>query len=252
DYPASLATIKRSRKQALRIQQIPTRLLLTMIATNDNQDKNSSEIEATLSLTNDQMEINENDAREKKKRKITPNTIIDTSILLEAKEMELLLEKSGQVVLTLSNQSMISLVAEIKTDLYRLSQPIAIDIKFLPENPYLAQQQSIVSYKQTQVIDDVLAQHETLYNEAQNLEQLNEDNVEGINELYEHMRSKMESEKEDQMEIALNIMIDREDTTEKTETKKISYSKVVGCQLRKRTNKVIEHRVDNGWTEEVK
>ncbi|KAF0521618.1 hypothetical protein F8M41_015754 [Gigaspora margarita] len=68
--------------------------------------------------------------------------------------MELSLEESGQLAQTPSNQLMTSSVAEIKTNLYRLPQPAAIDIKFLSENPYLAQQQSLDSHEQTQVIDN--------------------------------------------------------------------------------------------------
>ncbi|CAG8744460.1 19974_t:CDS:2 [Gigaspora margarita] len=52
-------------------------------AMNDNQEVNKSEIGAMLLLTYDQMEIDENDARRKKKRKITPNTTVDTSMPLE-------------------------------------------------------------------------------------------------------------------------------------------------------------------------
>ncbi|KAF0502369.1 hypothetical protein F8M41_019819 [Gigaspora margarita] len=111
-------------------------------------------MKATLSLIYDQMDIDGNDIREEKKIKITSNTMMDTSTLLKAKEMELSLKESRQLAQIPSNQSMTSLVAEIKTDLYRLLQPVAIDIKFLPENLYLAQQQSANSHEQTQVIDD--------------------------------------------------------------------------------------------------
>ncbi|KAF0419045.1 hypothetical protein F8M41_007209 [Gigaspora margarita] len=53
-----------------------------------------------------------------------------------------------------SNQSIILLVAEIKTDLHSLPQPTVINIKFLSENSYLVQQHSVDSHEWTQVIDD--------------------------------------------------------------------------------------------------
>ncbi|KAF0499398.1 hypothetical protein F8M41_020456 [Gigaspora margarita] len=116
-----------------------------------------------------------------------------------------------------------------------IKQPIDDHQKYAYNNPYA-----------------VLAQQETSQNEAQNLEQLNEDNNEGVNEQNEYTKSKMEREKEDRMETASNITIDGEDATEKTEAKKISYSEAVRHYQRKRTNKVIECRVDNRWTKEVK
>ncbi|KAF0360783.1 hypothetical protein F8M41_014279 [Gigaspora margarita] len=109
---------------------------------------------ATLSLTYDQMNIDENDVRKEKKRKITFNTTMDISKSVEAKEMELSLEESVQLAQTSSNQLMTSSVAKIKTDLHRLSQPSAINIKFLSKNPYLIQQQFADSYEWTQVMDD--------------------------------------------------------------------------------------------------
>ncbi|KAF0496176.1 hypothetical protein F8M41_021042 [Gigaspora margarita] len=110
-----------------------------MLVANDDQAENSSKRKAILSLTYDQMDIDENDARKEKKRKITFNTIIGISILLEAKEIELSLKESGQLAQTLSNQLIILSVTKIKTDLHRLLQPAVIDIKFSPRNPYLAQ-----------------------------------------------------------------------------------------------------------------
>ncbi|KAF0413742.1 hypothetical protein F8M41_007756 [Gigaspora margarita] len=56
------------------------------------------------------------------------------------KGIETLLEKSGQVAQTLSEQAMMFLATTIKTDQQKLPQLVAIDIKFLLENPYLVQQ----------------------------------------------------------------------------------------------------------------
>ncbi|CAG8729154.1 25370_t:CDS:2, partial [Gigaspora margarita] len=208
--------------------------------------KGLQELTGIWEIDKNTMDIDENDTRKKKKRKITPNMIIDTFILLEAKEMELLFEESGQLAQILSNQLIILSVAKIKTDLYSLPQPAAIYIKFLSENPYLAQQQFVDSHKWTQVIDDILAQQKTSKNNALNLEQLNEDNSKGVSELDKHTRSKIERKKEDRMETTSNIIIDREDATKETEAKKISYSKTIGRHQRKRTNRIIECKVDNG------
>ncbi|CAG8804651.1 33819_t:CDS:2 [Gigaspora margarita] len=155
---------------------------------------------------------------------------MDTSILLEAKEIELSLKESEQLAQTLSNQSMISLVAKIKTDLYKLLQPVAIDIKFSPENLYLVQQQSANFHEWTQVIDDMKTQLETnsntnrgtldniaslilthsnsehkqktLQNEVLNSGQLNKDNDESVRELDEHTKKEAKLEKEIRIEIA--------------------------------------------------
>ncbi|CAG8848768.1 598_t:CDS:2, partial [Gigaspora margarita] len=70
------------------------------------------------------------------------------------KEIEILFEKSGQLAQISLNQLIISSVAKIKTDLYSLPQLAAIDIKFSPENSYLAQQQFVDFHEQTQVIND--------------------------------------------------------------------------------------------------
>ncbi|CAG8834652.1 1556_t:CDS:2, partial [Gigaspora margarita] len=166
------------------------------------------------------------------------------------------LEESGQLAQIPSNQSITSLVAKIKTNLLRLPQLAVIDIKFSSRNPYLAQQQSANFHEQTQVIDDIEAQpetnspnkksnttmeQETLQNETLNLEQLNKNNDKGVRELDEHTKEEAKQEKENRIEIALNITINREDTTEEIEAKKMSYSKAVGRYQKKQTKKAIEH-----------
>ncbi|CAG8735679.1 35566_t:CDS:2, partial [Gigaspora margarita] len=97
----------------------------------------------------------------------------------------------------------------------------AKEIEFSPEeNGQLVQSPS----NQLMILSQKTSQNEVL-----NLEQLNEDN-----------------------DKASNITINGEDTTGETKTKKMSYSEAVGHHQRKRTNRVIECTVDNGWAEEVK
>ncbi|CAG8792149.1 44792_t:CDS:2, partial [Gigaspora margarita] len=99
------------------------------------------------------MDIDKNNLKEKKEKNCFQYNN-GCLTLLEAKEMELLLEKSKQLAQIPSNQSMILSVAKIKTDLYRLPQLAVIDIKFSLGNSYLVQQQFANSYECTQVADD--------------------------------------------------------------------------------------------------
>ncbi|CAG8847924.1 29393_t:CDS:2, partial [Gigaspora margarita] len=121
--------------------------------------------------------IDENDDRRKKKRKITPNTTVDTSTLLEAKEIELLLEEKPEQDQNMLENPGATIIMETQSktnNLYKknnitmeidnnipLKQPIDNYQKYAHNNPYA-----------------VLGQQEISQNKTQNLEQLNEDNEE--------------------------------------------------------------------------
>ncbi|CAG8444267.1 hypothetical protein C2G38_2177879 [Gigaspora rosea] len=124
-----------------------------MSATNETSEMNSSTVEVTQSLLDNQINIDKDEVqRDLKQRKTNKEAIGIINTPLDQDGQNILLEKSGHSALTLTNQLITSLDATTKTVLYTFPQPQAIGIKFSSDNPYLAQQQTQNSHVDTQLI----------------------------------------------------------------------------------------------------